>query len=85
MKLHEWNIEDIIWYFGHERRRSPQSKWSLTFILRKQPPKRSKGIPYFGYTIGGNDVNSRNHWVRAMIRAEYSNGLLPPLMNLPNS
>lgn len=84
IKIQEWNIEDILWYFGFEPRRDPQTKWHLTFILRTQPPKRSKGLPYFGYTFGGNDVRTRVNWVRSMIRAEHSSGLQPPLRKRTN-
>lgn len=85
VKIQEWNIEDILWYFGFEPRHFPQTKWAMTFILKKIPPKRTKVSPYFGNTIGGNDTNMRNKLVSTMIRTEYSNGLAPPLMNIPAS
>uniref|UniRef100_A0A0C9REQ4 Arap2_0 protein n=1 Tax=Fopius arisanus TaxID=64838 RepID=A0A0C9REQ4_9HYME len=36
VKLHEWKIEDIIWYLGHEPKRNPQMGWSITFFIEER-------------------------------------------------
>ncbi|KAG5896364.1 hypothetical protein JTB14_005842 [Gonioctena quinquepunctata] len=67
--LHSWNIEDIIWYFGHESKRNPQSRWTITFIETKSHPARSKSCPYFGYVVVWSDASLRANWLSAMLKS----------------
>lgn len=78
MKVNSWNIEDIFWYFGHEPRRNPQSRWTITFILRTEAPKRTKSLPWFGNIIAWNNPGQRASWLAAMLKAEHPQNLTPP-------
>ncbi|XP_026500877.2 arf-GAP with Rho-GAP domain, ANK repeat and PH domain-containing protein 2 [Vanessa tameamea] len=75
-KIEEWNIKDILWYVGHEPKRNPQSRWSITFIPRNNKPKRSKDRPWFGCTIAGAVTEDQLKWMTAMTFAEHKN-ILP--------
>nr|CAH7712994.1 unnamed protein product [Callosobruchus chinensis] len=81
--LHQWNIEDIICYLGHETKRSPHSRWTMTFIETKTHPARSKSTPYFGHVLVWNDAATRANWLSSMLRARYPNNLAPPPNLLP--
>ncbi|XP_023014900.2 rhoGAP_ARAP and RA_ARAPs domain-containing protein RhoGAP15B [Leptinotarsa decemlineata] len=81
--LHSWNIEDIIWYFGHESKRNPQFRWTITFIETKSHPTRNKSCPYFGYVIVWSDATQRANWLSAMLKSRYPNNLAPPPNLLP--
>lgn len=72
--MNEWNIKDILWYVGHETKRNPHSRWSITFIPRTKP-KRSKDKPFFGCTIAGTVSEDHSRWMAAMMFAEYTNVL----------
>ncbi|XP_076272951.1 rhoGAP_ARAP and RA_ARAPs domain-containing protein RhoGAP15B isoform X2 [Rhynchophorus ferrugineus] len=76
--MFSWRIEDLIWYFGHEPKRNPQSKWTLTFFEVDSKPKRTKSSPFFGHVIAWNDASSRANWVNAMLKSQYPNNLPPP-------
>ncbi|XP_018563544.1 arf-GAP with Rho-GAP domain, ANK repeat and PH domain-containing protein 1 [Anoplophora glabripennis] len=76
--LHSWNVEDIIWYLGHESKRNPQSRWTITFIELKTHPKRTKNAPYFGNVLVWTDAASRANWLSAMLKSRYPNNLAPP-------
>ncbi|CAG2055121.1 unnamed protein product [Timema podura] len=76
-KLNEWKIEDIVWYFGHEPKRNPHMRWSITFIEKNKKNKRSRDAPYFGYTIAGTSKEEQLRWVGAMLGGEFPQGLLP--------
>lgn len=82
--LHSWNIEDIIWYLGHESKRSPPWRWTITFIEVSTHPLRSKNCPYFGNVLVWNDALMRANWLSAMLKTRYPNNLAPPpnLLNL---
>lgn len=73
-----WNIEDIVWYFGHETKRNPPTKWTITFIPKCDTPHRTKNTPYFGNVIVWNDPTIRAVWLAAMLKAEHPNDLKPP-------
>ncbi|XP_033340472.2 rhoGAP_ARAP and RA_ARAPs domain-containing protein RhoGAP15B isoform X1 [Megalopta genalis] len=81
-KLHEWRIEDIIWYLGHEPKRNPQTGWSITFITKNNKPMRCKETPFFGCTIAGSLKDEQYKWLAAMIFAEYQLNLRPSAINL---
>ncbi|XP_056637370.1 arf-GAP with Rho-GAP domain, ANK repeat and PH domain-containing protein 2 [Diorhabda sublineata] len=76
--LNCWNIEDIVWYLGHESKRSTQSRWTITFIDANSHPIRSKNSPYFGSVLVWNDAATRANWLSAMLKARYPNNLTPP-------
>lgn len=76
--LNSWNIEDIVWYLGHESKRSTQSRWTITFINADSQPIRSKNSPYFGSVLVWNDAATRANWLSAMLKARYPNNLTPP-------
>lgn len=82
-----WNIEDITWYFGHETKRQPPSKWTITFIQKSEIPNRTKHSPYFGNVLVWNDPTSRAEWLAGMLKAEHPNDLTPPpqIVNLLSS
>ncbi|XP_078041879.1 rhoGAP_ARAP and RA_ARAPs domain-containing protein RhoGAP15B isoform X2 [Augochlora pura] len=82
IKLHEWRIEDIIWYLGHEPKRNPQTGWSVTFITKNTKPMRCKETPFFGCTIAGTLKDDQYKWLAAMIFAEYQLNVRPPAVNL---
>ncbi|XP_063245220.1 uncharacterized protein LOC134546360 [Bacillus rossius redtenbacheri] len=82
IKLNEWKIEDIVWYLGHEPKRDPQVRWSVTFIPKTGKPKRSKDSPYFGCTMAGTSKDEQLRWLSAMLGGEYPQGLLPPVVLL---
>lgn len=75
--LHSWNVEDIIWYLGHESKRNPQSRWTITFIELNTHPKRTKNAPYFGNVLVWTDAASRANWLSAMLKSRYPNNLAP--------
>ncbi|KAJ8969771.1 hypothetical protein NQ314_001608 [Rhamnusium bicolor] len=76
--LHSWNIEDVVWYLGHEHKRNPQSRWTITFIEINTHPKRTKNTPYFGNILAWNDASLRANWLSAMLKSRYPNNLAPP-------
>ncbi|KAF5280530.1 hypothetical protein FQR65_LT00281 [Abscondita terminalis] len=78
VKLGSWNIEDILWYIGHEPKRNPQSNWTITFMSKSQPPKRTKSSPWFGNIIAWNNPGLRAAWLAAMMKAEHPKDLTPP-------
>lgn len=82
IKLSEWNIEEIIWYIGHEPKRNPQTRWAITFIDKKDPVKRTKECPYFGNTIAGSSKEEHLQWMAAMLVGQYhhSDLLINPLL-----
>lgn len=78
-KLGEWRIEDISWYLGHEPKRNPQMRWSITFVSKNNKPKRCKETPFFGCTIAGPSREEQLKWIAAMLLGEYPHSdLLPP-------
>ncbi|XP_039287667.1 uncharacterized protein LOC111058843 [Nilaparvata lugens] len=78
-KLGEWRIEDISWYLGHEPKRNPQMRWSITFVSKNNKPKRCKETPFFGCTIAGPSREEQMRWIAAMLLGEYPHSdLLPP-------
>ncbi|XP_043287123.1 uncharacterized protein RhoGAP15B [Venturia canescens] len=82
VKLHEWKIEDIVWYLGHEPKRNPQMGWAITFIDKNKKPARCKDSPFFGYTLAGASVVDQYKWLAAMIFGEYQMDLRPSVVNL---
>ncbi|XP_011866425.1 PREDICTED: uncharacterized protein LOC105561237 isoform X3 [Vollenhovia emeryi] len=82
VKLHEWRIEDIIWYLGHEPKRNPQMGWSITFIIKNKKPTRCKESPYFGNILAGSSKDEQYRWLAAMLFAEYQLNLRPSAVNL---
>ncbi|XP_014366672.2 uncharacterized protein LOC106717332 isoform X2 [Papilio machaon] len=76
-KVEEWNIDDIIWYFGHEIKRDPQSRWAITFIP-KNKKRRSKEHPYFGSTLAGGVTESQLQWATALMFAQHDTILPMP-------
>ncbi|XP_015509785.2 uncharacterized protein LOC107216961 [Neodiprion lecontei] len=81
-KLHEWRIEDIVWYLGHESKRNPQMGWSITFIMKNGKPNRCKETPFFGYTLAGALKGEEYRWLAAMLFGEYQLNLRPSAVNL---
>ncbi|GLH01058.1 GTPase-activating protein CdGAPr [Gryllus bimaculatus] len=75
VKMSEWKIEDIVWYLGYEPKRNPQTRWSITFIEKNKPTKRSKDSPYFGNTIAGTSKDEQLRWMAALLIGEYPQGL----------
>ncbi|KAH0535313.1 arf-GAP with Rho-GAP domain, ANK repeat and PH domain-containing protein 1 isoform X1 [Cotesia glomerata] len=82
IKIHEWKIEDIIWYLGHEPKRNPQSGWSITFLLKNKKPTRCKDSPFFGNVLAGASVVDQYRWLAAMLFGEHQLNLLPSAINL---
>ncbi|XP_063986375.1 arf-GAP with Rho-GAP domain, ANK repeat and PH domain-containing protein 1 [Diachasmimorpha longicaudata] len=82
VKLHEWKIEDIIWYLGHEPKRNPQTGWSITFIVKNEERMRTKDCPFFGYTLAGASVVDQYRWLAAMLFGEHQMDLFPSAVNL---
>ncbi|XP_012279312.1 uncharacterized protein LOC105699129 [Orussus abietinus] len=81
-KLHEWRIEDIVWFLGHEPKRNPQMGWSITFMVKNKKPTRCKDSPFFGYTLAGASKNEQYRWLAAMLFGEYQLNLRPSAVNL---
>lgn len=81
-KLHEWRIEDIVWYLGHESKRNPQMGWSITFIVKNAKTNRCKDTPFFGYTLAGALKGEEYRWLAAMLFGEYQLNLRPSAVNL---
>ncbi|XP_015184087.1 PREDICTED: uncharacterized protein LOC107070416 [Polistes dominula] len=81
-KLHEWKIEDVIWYLGHESKRNPQMGWTITFILRNKKPTRCKENPFFGNILAGTSKDEQYKWMAAMIFGEFQTNLRPSAVNL---
>jgi Arf-GAP/Rho-GAP domain/ANK repeat/PH domain-containing protein 1 len=75
-------MEEILWYFGHESKRNPQSKWTITFIERKMHPQRTKNCPYFGNVLVWNDPQTRAKWLGSMLKARYRDSLMQPAMHV---
>ncbi|XP_077278890.1 rhoGAP_ARAP and RA_ARAPs domain-containing protein RhoGAP15B [Temnothorax americanus] len=82
VKLHEWKIEDIIWYLGHEPKRNPQMGWSITFITKNKKPTRCKDSPYFGNVLAGTSKDEQYRWLAAMLFGEYQLNLRASAVNL---
>ncbi|KAF5288224.1 hypothetical protein FQA39_LY03992 [Lamprigera yunnana] len=82
VKLGSWNIEDILWYIGHEPKRNPQSNWTITFLSKTQPPKRNKSSPWFGNILAWSNAGLRASWLAAMLRAEHPSDLTPPPLHI---
>ncbi|XP_050460314.1 uncharacterized protein LOC126856126 [Cataglyphis hispanica] len=82
VKLHEWKIEDIIWYLGHEPKRNPQMGWSITFIVKNKNPTRCKDSPYFGNILAGTSKDEQYRWLAAMLFGEYQLNLRASAVNL---
>ncbi|XP_012521391.2 uncharacterized protein LOC105827804 [Monomorium pharaonis] len=82
VKLHEWKIEDIIWYLGHEPKRNPQMGWSITFITKNKKPTRCKDSPYFGNILAGTSKDEQYRWLAAMLFGEYQLNLRASAVNL---
>ncbi|XP_072749175.1 uncharacterized protein Rhogap15b [Anoplolepis gracilipes] len=82
VKLHEWKIEDIVWYLGHEPKRNPQMGWSVTFIAKNKKPTRCKDSPYFGNTLAGTSKDEQYKWLAAMLFGEYQLNLRASAVNL---
>ncbi|RLU19239.1 hypothetical protein DMN91_007796 [Ooceraea biroi] len=82
VKFHEWKIEDIVWYLGHEPKRNPQMGWSITFIMKNKKPTRCKDSPYFGNTLAGTSKDEQYRWLAAMLFGEYQMNLRPSAVNL---
>ncbi|XP_014605438.1 PREDICTED: arf-GAP with Rho-GAP domain, ANK repeat and PH domain-containing protein 1 [Polistes canadensis] len=81
-KLHEWKIEDVIWYLGHEPKRNPQMGWTITFILRNKKPTRCKENPFFGNILAGTSKDEQYKWLAAMLFGEFQMNLCPSAINL---
>jgi Arf-GAP/Rho-GAP domain/ANK repeat/PH domain-containing protein 1 len=81
-KLFTYSMEEILWYFGHESKRNPQSKWTITFIERKMHPQRTKNCPYFGNVLVWNDPQTRAKWLGSMLKARYRDSLMQPAMHV---
>ncbi|XP_044763412.1 arf-GAP with Rho-GAP domain, ANK repeat and PH domain-containing protein 1 [Coccinella septempunctata] len=79
IKLSSWNIEDICWYWGHEPKRNPQSKWTITFFPKTEVPKRSRNQPFFGNIIVWPDVQARANWIAIMLKTLYPDGITQPI------
>lgn len=78
-ELSAWNIEDIVWYLGHEPKRNPPSKYTVTFITKNgNPPKRSKTEPFFGNCLAWITPAERALWLRMFLHAEHPTDLTPP-------
>ncbi|XP_011172382.2 uncharacterized protein LOC105204845 [Solenopsis invicta] len=82
VKLHEWKIEDIIWYLGHEPKRNPQMGWSITFITKNKKPTRCKDSPFFGNILAGTSKDEEYRWLAAMLFGEYQLNLRASALNL---
>ncbi|CAG9770406.1 unnamed protein product [Ceutorhynchus assimilis] len=78
INLYSWRIEDITWYLGHESKRSPQSRWTATFLEKDANPCRTRTNPYFGNILVWNDAAIRANWISAMLKSRYPNNLTPP-------
>ncbi|XP_018335487.1 arf-GAP with Rho-GAP domain, ANK repeat and PH domain-containing protein 1 [Agrilus planipennis] len=78
VKLSSWNIEDIVWYLGNEPKRNPQSKWTITFFPKNEPPVRAKSKPWFGNILVWTDPAFRAMWLSSMLRLEHPTDLTPP-------
>ncbi|KAG8225490.1 hypothetical protein J437_LFUL009483 [Ladona fulva] len=74
-KIADWKVEDILWYLGHEPKRNPQTRWSITFINRHKKVSRSKEAPFFGNTIAGTSSEEKLRWATALLLGEHPDGL----------
>lgn len=74
-QLFSHSIEDIVWYIGHEAKRNPPLKWTMTFLLKTEVPKRTKSSPFFGNVIMWNDNQSRANWLAIMLKMVHPDGL----------
>ncbi|KAK9877230.1 hypothetical protein WA026_016977 [Henosepilachna vigintioctopunctata] len=79
IKVSSWNLEDICWYWGHEIKRNPQTKWTITFFPKEEVPKRSKNQPFFGNIIVWSDSQARANWLSIMLKHLYPDGITQPL------
>ncbi|KAL3284888.1 hypothetical protein HHI36_019024 [Cryptolaemus montrouzieri] len=79
IKISSWNMEDLCWYWGHESKRSPPSKWTITFFLKNEVPKRTRSQPFFGSIIIWPDSQSRANWLAIMLKTLYPDGITQPL------
>lgn len=78
-EISSWNIEDIVWYLGHDPKRNPTSKYTVTYITKNgSPPKRSKTEPFFGNCLVWVTPAERALWLRMFLHAEHPTDLTPP-------
>ena len=75
----EWNIEDITWFMGSEKKRNAPSDYCFTFFDRNEKIERNKDNNFFvGRVIC---CNTEEEWIKCnatMMIAEHSYGLFPP-------
>ncbi|CAG0922022.1 unnamed protein product [Notodromas monacha] len=75
--LHEWKIENIIWYLGTESKRNAPHKWSVTFVEKDAVIKKTKDSKWFGYTLSFKSEEVRLRWLSSFLYSKHSDGLVP--------
>eukprot|EP00088_Acartia_fossae_P043586 TRINITY_DN4594_c0_g1_i12.p1 TRINITY_DN4594_c0_g1~~TRINITY_DN4594_c0_g1_i12.p1 ORF type:complete len:244 (-),score=29.15 TRINITY_DN4594_c0_g1_i12:254-937(-) len=70
-----WPVEDIIWYIGCEKKRSPPHSLNLTFIDKHEPSVRTKETPAFGRVLSFGSRELFTKWIAALLVAEYDSDI----------
>jgi hypothetical protein len=74
-----WNIEEIVWYLGAEKKRNSPTPYSFTFIDKNMPIERNKeNHMLIGRTVCCHSEEEYFRWIAGMIIAEHPTGLQPP-------
>lgn len=74
-----WKIEDIIWYMGCEKKRSPPTVYSFTFIDKNQKVDRKReNSNFIGRAVCCYNEDEYYRWIAGMFISEHPSGLTPP-------
>lgn len=79
----EWNIEDITWYLGAEKKRYSPTIFSFTFLDRNQNIERKRengGL--IGRVVCCHSEEEYYKWIAGMIITEHPRGLYPPKVQM---
>ncbi|XP_077301574.1 rhoGAP_ARAP and RA_ARAPs domain-containing protein RhoGAP15B [Arctopsyche grandis] len=75
--LEDWKIRDVRWYIGHESKRNPNSEWSITLLKHKNKCSRSKGRPWFGHIIAGQNMDDMRLLIACFLHSKHPHDLIP--------
>ncbi|XP_065578613.1 uncharacterized protein LOC136039045 isoform X1 [Artemia franciscana] len=73
--LHEWNLDGVQYFIGHEAKRKTATPHCITILPVKESLKRSKDVPFCGYTICAYSEDEMLRWYTLLM----TNGYLDPI------
>ncbi|KAK2715838.1 uncharacterized protein LOC136039033 [Artemia franciscana] len=69
--LHEWNLDCVQCFIGHEPKRKPATPYSITILPVKENLKRSKDAPFCGYTLCVYSEDEMLRWYTLLMTHGY--------------